>query len=120
MTNSIPCGYCGGEAKFCETSTHIYRRDYGPVYDCRPCDAYVGVHKGSKRAKGSVANKDLRELRKLAHTMFDPLWRRDGMTRDQAYEHLAEVFGREVHIGQSDEETCRQIIRLFTTGEVPA
>lgn len=38
---------------------------------CPTCHAYVGCHKGSLNAKGSVAGRNLRELRKSAHRLFD-------------------------------------------------
>ena len=30
------------------------------IYICKPCDAYVGVHKGTDKALGRLANKELR------------------------------------------------------------
>jgi len=55
------------------------------IYLCRSCDAYVGVHKGTDKPKGRLANAELREYKKKAHSAFDPLWRFGGMMRRQAY-----------------------------------
>ena len=37
-----------------------YGVDYGMIYYCPQCGAYVGVHKGTDRAKGRLANAELR------------------------------------------------------------
>jgi hypothetical protein len=34
--------------------------DYGMIYYCPKCRAYVGVHAGTDRAKGRLANAELR------------------------------------------------------------
>lgn len=39
------------------------------------CDAYVGVHAGSLRPKGSLANGDLRHKRIETHRLFDAIWK---------------------------------------------
>jgi hypothetical protein len=73
-TRSIPCPYCGGAAGL-TPSAHLYNgRCYGPVYDCRTCDAYVGVHKGTVVPLGTPANAELRAARKATHAAFDKTW----------------------------------------------
>jgi hypothetical protein len=42
----VICPCCGTQARFSQTSAHIYRHDYGPVYECASvpaCDASVGA-----------------------------------------------------------------------------
>lgn len=59
-----------------------------------------------------MANKELREWRKKAHLAFDPLWKEYRLDRKKAYKILSIKFGKEIHIGESDIETCKKIIRF--------
>lgn len=77
---------------------------------CRPCNAYVGCHPGTERPLGPPAGPALRQLRLLAHEALDPLWQSGRFKRAQVYRELSRRLGFEVHVGQSDEETCRKII----------
>ena len=81
---------------------------------CNPCDARVGTHPDG-RPFGSLANADLRKLRNEAHQVFDPIWREGPMNRSEAYAWLAKRLDlpiKRVHIGHTDEKTCRRIIRI--------
>lgn len=52
----VICPYCGRVAKYVDSSVIYYGHSYGMAYLCRPCNAYVGVHHGTDRPKGSLAN----------------------------------------------------------------
>lgn len=72
------CPYCGFDVKFSSKSDIIYGRDYGVIYLCSnypSCDAFVGCHNGTKNSLGRLANKELREKKKIAHYYFDTLWK---------------------------------------------
>lgn len=106
------CPYCGREAEWV-ANKEIYGRNYGRSYMiwlCRPCDAYVGCHGNTKRPLGTMANKSLRETRVMAHSVIDPLWKSGQYTRSVVYQRLADAFGEEVHIGESDEDRCFEIM----------
>jgi hypothetical protein len=130
------CPYCGSKPEYVNSS-EIYGEDYGMIYLCRNCDAYVGVHHGtSKRALGRLANKSLREAKKRAHYFFDQIWRRkiqEGIEelpkrktgfaykcwankcRKLAYEWLGNQLGTPkefTHIGMFDDETCAKVEEL--------
>jgi hypothetical protein len=115
------CPYCNNETKFVD-SIVIYGRSYGMVYYCEPCKAWCGVHKGTDQSLGRLANSNLRELKKQAHAMFDPLWQRKIATglkknhaRAKAYIWLAKEMGIEpekTHVGMFDEEQCKQVIEI--------
>ncbi len=120
----VICPYCGQPAVL-TSSEEVYGRDYGLLYLCAPCDAYVGVHRGTTKPKGTLANAELREWRKRAHAAFDPLWQ-DILTtcpnvakhkaRNGAYRLLAEQLEipvKECHIGMMDEATCDQTERVM-------
>jgi hypothetical protein len=77
------------------------------VYWCRPCDAYVGTHKGTNKPFGTLANKKLREWRMKAHTMLSIVEGEIG--RKAAYKWLAGVVQkplRKTHIGMFSVEEC--------------
>ncbi len=112
------CPYCNKEAVWCENK-EIYGRNYGKsymVYLCKECDAYVGCHQNTQKPLGTMANAELREWRQKAHAVFDPLWKgknHSKQERTKAYKRLNREFGREIHIGESDIETCKKIIELL-------
>ncbi len=119
MTKII-CPYCNAPAKLRDTKV-IYGRSYGKAWICvnyPECDAYVGCHGDGGKPKGTLANAELRELRKQTHAAFDPIWRvkkhkRRAVKRSKAYRWLADVMGlsREgCHIGKFDTEQCREAI----------
>ena len=112
----IICPYCGQPAEWVENK-EIYGKNYGKSYMmwlCRKDDAYVGCHQNTKKPLGTIANYELRQWRKQSHASFDPFWKVWGMKRDEAYQMLKTKFGKEVHIGESDIEMCKKIIKLCT------
>jgi len=68
------CDYCKSKTELIDSAPVYNGVSYGKVYHCRPCDAWVGVHKGTEKPLGRLANKELREWKKRAHAVFDPLW----------------------------------------------
>ena len=112
----VICPYCGRRAAFVD-SKEIYGTSYGMIYLCRPCDAYVGVHKGTYKPLGRLANAELRRFKRDAHAAFDPLWKygRFIHQRNAAYQWLAEQMGlprSETHIGMFDVPMCRKVIGI--------
>ncbi len=124
------CPYCGGTSTFRPDSRHIYGRDYGPLYECVDCRAWVGVHAGTRRPLGRLADRKLRAWKRQAHAVFDPLWRRahaaypeiksyrrvDGIARSRAYLWLAEQLqmpASDCHIGGFDTEQCQKVIAII-------
>lgn len=114
---NVNCDYCGRPAEFVDSSVVYHGKSYGMIYLCRHCNAYVGVHKGSDKPLGRLANAELRRWKKAAHAAFDPLWRYGGFVgnRNGAYRWLAEQMGlpvSETHIGMFDVEKCRMVIQI--------
>lgn len=122
--NPPTCDYCGAPPVYCPSSEHVYRGvDYGPIYQCAGCDAWVGVHRGTLRALGRLANKELRQAKQRAHAAFDPLWQRvmerDGLpkyrARGRGYKWLAEQMGltrEQMHIGELDVDQCAKVVEI--------
>lgn len=112
----VICPYCGRKAEFVDSSI-IYGKSYGMIYLCRQDVAYVGVHKGTTKPLGRLANAQLRFWKKQAHAAFDPLWQRGPFHkhRNVAYDWLSQQMGiprEETHIGMFDIEQCKQVIRI--------
>lgn len=111
---TVICDYCGQTAQFVNSS-EVYSRSYGMIYYCPACQAWVGVHAGTDKPLGRLANAQLRELKKSAHKAFDPLWKHGRMKRDQAYTWLAKKMDIPIetaHIGMFDESQCQNVITI--------
>lgn len=123
---SIPpvCPYCGQQSKRI-TGAQLYRRrpDLADkiMYQCRPCDAWVGCHPDTETPLGRLANAELRRAKMAAHAAFDPIWKAqiaaEGCSkkkaRNAAYGWLASALGiprDDCHIGMMDVETCLRVV----------
>lgn len=126
-TVKVPtCPYCNTPSTFHQSSAAFYNgRNYGPVWACIGCMAWVGCHKNSKifAPLGRLANKELREWKIKAHAAFDPFWRRKvvrdntskGEARRAGYTWLAEQMGmskKECHIGFMDVSECKRVVEI--------
>ena len=102
------CPYCKEQAEWVENK-EIYGRNYGKSYMvwlCKKCNAYVGCHKNTKEPLGTLANKELRDLRIKAHNAIDVYWKELDYSRGEVYRKLKEHFGFPIHIGEADKELC--------------
>lgn len=110
----MKCNHCGRQAEWVDNQ-EVYCKSYGTstmIYLCRPCDAFVGCHNNTKTPKGRfLAKADLREARKRAHGVIDPLWQSGKYKRKTVYIRLNEAFGKEIHVGDTETvEECEEII----------
>lgn len=115
------CPYCGEGPEFMDSAL-IYGKSYGMVYACIPCGAWVGVHAGTNKPLGRLADATLRKLKNQAHKAFDPIWIADvargknrGAARNKAYKWLAGKMGiprEHCHIGMFDEMQCLEAIGI--------
>lgn len=106
------CPYCHVPTEY-KNSIEVYGVDYGMIYYCPQCGAYVGVHKGTGRAKGRLANAELRRCKIEAHRYFDELYKRGLMKRREAYKWLSDQLGlppEYTHIGMFNPETCAKVV----------
>lgn len=107
------CPDCGSTAEL-KDSAIIYGRSFGWIWICPrhpACECFVGCHKDTKIALGTLANRATRNWRKTAHSVFDQLWKGGHCARHQAYKDLAAAMGvPSIHIGESDETRCRKIV----------
>ena len=80
------CPYCETEAEWVENK-EVYGKNYGDsvmLWLCRKCGARTGCHQNTSTPLGTMANEELRELRKQCHALFDPLWKSGKMSRKKA------------------------------------
>ena len=109
---SVVCPYCESESELVRSS-EVYAKDYGWIYLCRPCKAWVGCHGNGKKPLGRLANSELRKWKMTAHGAFDHIWKSRKMRRGQAYGWLAEQLGidnKDCHVGMFDVETCKRVV----------
>lgn len=74
------------------------------------CDAYVGVHPGTKIPLGTMADGPTRAARKRCHELLDLLWMNNVsqryLTRDEAYRLVQLILNKPphlAHIGMLDK-----------------
>ncbi|WP_411342565.1 zinc-finger-containing protein [Paenibacillus sp. WLX1005] len=112
------CLYCSSKVIYTSNAA-IYGKEYGngKCYKCTSCDAYVGVHNGTRIPLGRLANWKLRHLKKQCHDLFDPIWnQKKKWLQRHAYERLAELLNiptQECHFGWFDEEQLKQAIQIL-------
>lgn len=127
----VICDYCSAKATFLKTSETVYHgRDYGPLWICEPCQAWVGCHP-DLRPLGRLADSELRQAKRDAHLQFDRLWkdwafaypdlgrcnaRLKRLMRARAYAWATDAMNipaDKCHIGQFNVEQCNQLIDLI-------
>ena len=126
LCTGLICPYCGDKTEYID-SNYIYGRSYGMIYICKPCDAYVGVHKGTDKSLGRLSNKELREAKKQAHYYFDQIaktglinkiykkWIPNISNRNKAYKWLSiqlNINEELCHIGMMDVEQCNDVVKV--------
>lgn len=95
-------------------SSFIYGLDhkYGLMKACRDypkCDSYSGID-------ASLADKELRDLRKKCHALFDAKWKWGGVSRSQCYHWLKVSMGvkaKDAHISRFRNEQCLRLLELL-------
>lgn len=118
QAGSMRCPYCGSHVIY-RSADGIYHDNSKNtmLYVCGnypECDAYVRVHAGTNIPVGSLANHELRSLRRTAHQYFDQLHQSGMMSKQDAYQWLADLISAplsEAHIGYLGEYYCSQVIR---------
>lgn len=119
------CQYCLKPAALLRVGEtgYPYSWDYGPVWTCIGCSAWVGCHPGTENALGCLANAELRTAKQAAHAAFDPLWKKkmakekcsQSAARRAGYRWLAGEMGipwKHTHIGEFNVDQCQQVVDI--------
>lgn len=112
------CPFCRSTVSLVD-SAKVYHRSYGFIYLCDRfprCDARVKCQPNSDKPLGTLANRELRKWRSLAHRQFDPLWK-SGIfkSRNAAYRWLSRAMGlppQKTHIAMFDIRQCQRAIAI--------
>lgn len=111
------CPNCGAAVELVGNEK-VYGRPYGEwpwTFRCvnDACDSYVGLHPFTGIPLGTLANAEMRDARKRAKAVFNPLWEEGDMSRSEAYAWLAGELGianvEECHIGWFGVERCEAV-----------
>ena len=124
---TVICDYCGQKARLVKGSLIYPKRPDLHRLNFYYCDndhdpAYVGCHKGrdGRKPLGRLADAELRYWKSMAHSAFDPLWKKEShskifKTRSNAYSWLSKalkISGDKCHIGMFDIEQCKQVAKI--------
>ena len=116
------CPYCHGTTKKISGGEIFgHGKGFDPIlmFKCSgTCDAYCGskFYQGQRVSIGSLANKELRELRKTCHKLFDAQWKgkpNEKLSRRKCYVWLQEFtkLPEELaHFGMFNVEQCQMLI----------
>ena len=121
------CNLCGGEVIFASNAS-VYGKEYGSgkCYICIRCKAYVGTHvPRPTEALGILANKEMREMKRACHEVFDKGWKTEPQIsrqkkRSHLYGKLAEELGipRELcHFRYFDMPMLKKAYNILTKGK---
>lgn len=108
------CPFCGDEVVF-TSNKELYGREYGngKCYLCRNCKASTGTHPDGS-ALGRLANREMKELKKECHALFDPIWRMEKVVkRPELYSRLAKKMNipkKNCHFGHFGVEELNQAL----------
>lgn len=117
MQPPTACPYCAGPVAL-ESNSLIYGREYGDwpyTYICQPCDAYVGLHPFTDLPLGTLATRELRNLRKDSKAAFFALPNINPNARNHAYEWLALRMGmpyEACHFGMFTIDDCKRVLKI--------
>ena len=110
------CPFCRSSVSLID-SAKVFGCSYGFIYLCDAypkCDARVGCHQSSIKPLGTLANKELRRWRSLAHRKFDPLWQSGVFSSRQiAYKWLSKAMKLpldKTHVAMFDIRQCQRAI----------
>jgi len=112
----IICPECGASMVLRETKK--FTDDMGEprmFYGCSrwpECTCTHGAHPTGE-PMGIPGNKETRQWRMKAHSVFDPWWQKKGMKRRESYKELQKIMNmseEDAHIAKFNIELCKTLI----------
>lgn len=113
------CDCCSSTNVDVVSNAVVYGKEYGKwpyMVLCQDCYAYVGLHPFTNIPLGTMANKNLRNLRTKSKNLFIKFQKENEYSRTDAYEYLADLMGIETkhcHFAQFNEEQCEEVIDIL-------
>ena len=115
------CPYCNSVSKLWPASfiygdMFLSDKNFWVCKKYPTCNSYVGTHSNppfQNFPMGSLADRELRETRLKAHTLFDHFWKSKVKTRNEMYKWFQkemELDGKYAHIGELNLEQCLDLI----------
>jgi hypothetical protein len=113
------CPFCNSRVSLID-SAKVFGYSYGFIYLCDAypkCDARVKCHPRTIIPMGTLADRELRRWRSLAHRKFDPLWQSGVFSsRQAAYKWLSKAMRlplERTHVAMFDIRQCQRAITLI-------
>lgn len=117
--NTPICPHCNTEMILLTTERFAKKDgEERKFWGCRnfpSCKSSIGAHSNGKPMGFPAPDQATSDARKLAHEVFDRLWKRYRVRRENAYEKLANMMGiykEKCHIAMFDEKQCYRFIEL--------
>ena len=94
IKNPLPlpnkCDHCGcSSVSLLKNEVKTKKGTYLNSWKCNRCHSRVSCHPGTNIPMGHMTDTRGRMMRKFLHNIFDELWQKQYMSRDEAYEWLA-------------------------------
>lgn len=111
------CPYCHQPAKLVKCIDHFgdMLTDFDPnrlLWDCRPCDAYVLCHHGTKTPLGRMAKEDVRWKRRIIHNKITFIVSHGALKTKDVYKWIAELLGKplvDIHISDLEDDKLDEV-----------
>ena len=88
-----------------------------PFWSCPNCNNFVGCHHKTKdrtRPLGVIANQEIKEQRKIIHSILDPMWKSGKYSRGELYKLISERLGFEYHTAKlRDLDTAEKVKEII-------
>jgi hypothetical protein len=123
MLSGQTCPYCNKPTNYVDSKEVYHDKSYGMIYLCKPCNAYIGVTPGTNNAIGRLANKELRELKKMLHGLLQILIThkasQTNMRKEEAGELAYKWVAKQLNLPNGfaklsylNESQCEQLINI--------
>ena len=112
------CDNCESPRIGLTSNSVVYGSEFGKwpyCYYCDECGAMVGCHPNTHNPMGKMATGATRRLRAKLHELFDPIWRLNYLSRNDAYIWLEKELNlnEECHISHLDKDQLKQALKIL-------
>lgn len=89
-----------------------------PFWKCPKCNNFVGCHHKTKnRTKplGCIPTKEIKEIRKVIHSILDPMWRDGYYKRAEIYGLISKEIGFNYHTASlKTVDECNKALKIIS------